>query len=117
MLTRWLVWLASFVGVVVALFFARLIHVAFDRLMPGSKLKRALLKDRRLADATPTMPGQAIAVDTSRESYVRRSARLTWQDPNFRRGLSIFASVLAPALVAGLAYGLYLVLAWLKIIN
>jgi hypothetical protein len=110
-------WLASFVVLVAVLSGIRLIHVVIGKVMPDSRLKRALLKDRRLPDARPTMPGQAIAVEASRESYARRSIRLTWQDPNFRRGLSIFASVLAPALVAGLAYGLYLVLAWLKILN
>jgi hypothetical protein len=117
MLNRWLMWLASFACLVAVLFCIRLIHVVIGKVMPDSKFKHALLRDRRVPDTAQTMPGQTIAVEPMRESYMRRSARLTWQDPHFRRGISIFASVLAPALVAGLAYGLYLVLAWLKIVN
>jgi hypothetical protein len=111
-------WLARFVGTIAALACIRLIHVGVSKAMPDSKLKRALLKERRLPGTTPETPaGQAIATEDRSMGYLRRSALLTWRDPHFRRGVSVLAAALGPALVAGLAYGLYLVLSWLKIVG
>lgn len=118
MLDRWLIWVATLICFSAVWLVIHFIHVFIDRVLPDSKFKRALLKDRKLQPATvDAQPRHALVVSASPESYIRRSLRLTWNDPSFRRGMSIFMPVIGAGLVAGLTYGLYLLLVWMRVVQ
>jgi len=115
------IWLGSIATLYAVLWLIRELHIQIGRRMPDGNLKRLLLRDfyRQRTTVSPACrvepsnweAQQGLSTDIKPKSFIRRSFEETKRDPVFRWFLIVVYGLFAPAVVAGVCYGLYLLLA------
>jgi hypothetical protein len=117
------IWLMVIAGTYAFLWIIRELHIQIGKRMPDGKAKRLLLRDfggqRGAVTAAPLLESstwhaqQGISADVHPSGFIKRSYEQTKRDPAFRWFLVVVYAMFAPAVVAGLSFGLYFLLAWL----
>jgi hypothetical protein len=123
MLSRIGWWLLSAALFCAVMLLIRGIHLAVAKAMPDSRFKRALLKQRGIdahsEQSLAELPGRSetLGIEGQRESFFRRSVRLTRLDPASAVLRALVVWVLGSALMIGAIFGLNWLLRVLGVIG